>query len=75
MKWEPYEVDRDVAQACRSYLTEFNLHYCAFDFIETANGLCFLEGNQAGEWSFLERSLHLGIADLVARLRVRLALR
>jgi glutathione synthase/RimK-type ligase-like ATP-grasp enzyme len=72
-QWEPCAVSPALTRLCRSYLREFGLHYCAFDFVAFDGDYWFLEANQAGEWSFLERSLNLGIADCLVLYLLRLA--
>jgi glutathione synthase/RimK-type ligase-like ATP-grasp enzyme len=61
--WERWDVDPHLGASCRAYLKEFGLRYAAFDLIEERDRCWFLEANQAGEWAFLERELHLGITD------------
>ena len=56
-----------------SYLDIFSLRYAAFDFMVAGTEWQFLEANQAGEWSFIDRLLGLGIASTLASELARLA--
>jgi glutathione synthase/RimK-type ligase-like ATP-grasp enzyme len=71
--WRQSQVPRDVQQACDRYLEAFGLRYAAFDFIDDGDTYWFLEANQAGEWSFLDRSLGLGVAESLAKYLIHLA--
>jgi glutathione synthase/RimK-type ligase-like ATP-grasp enzyme len=70
-KWSPPEETR---KQCEAYCNTLGLYYAAFDFIDDGSMCWFLEANQAGEWSFLERQLGLGVTEAVVRLLARLAL-
>lgn len=56
-----------VAEGCLRYMDECGLAYGAFDFVIDDDGWWFLECNQAGEWSWLDREADLGISELLAR--------
>jgi glutathione synthase/RimK-type ligase-like ATP-grasp enzyme len=71
--WQAWEIPHQVAGLCRSYLHVMNLRYAAFDFMSRAEGIWFLEANQAGEWTFLDRTLDLGIAATLAAYLVNVA--
>jgi glutathione synthase/RimK-type ligase-like ATP-grasp enzyme len=71
--WEPWRVPSKLQERCVAYVRALSLRYAAFDFIDEGHRVWFLEANQAGEWSFLDRELDLGIADCVARFLIDLA--
>lgn len=64
--WAAWPVPRSLADRCRRYTAEAGLRYAAFDFVDAGDHVWFLEANQAGEWAFLERVLHLGISESLA---------
>jgi hypothetical protein len=66
VEWWPWTVPASMAAACIDYTHRFNLEYCAFDFASDDERIWFLEGNQAGEFSFLDRPLELGIGSAIA---------
>jgi len=66
VEWSPWSVPASIAAACIDYTRRFNLEYCAFDFASDDERIWFLEGNQAGEFSFLDRPLELGIGSAIA---------
>jgi glutathione synthase/RimK-type ligase-like ATP-grasp enzyme len=66
--WSGWAVPGMLADKCRAYIARTGLQYAAFDFIDSGDGVWFLEANQAGEWAFLERVLHLGISESLAGL-------
>jgi glutathione synthase/RimK-type ligase-like ATP-grasp enzyme len=65
--WSPIMVDGALAAACLKYVDELGLAYCALDFAADGTTTWFLEGNQAGEFSFVDKPLDLGVAQAVAR--------
>lgn len=66
--WCPWPVPEPLVVQCRRYARSMGLHYVAFDFIESGDSIWFLEANQAGEWVFLDRVLHLGIGESLTNL-------
>jgi glutathione synthase/RimK-type ligase-like ATP-grasp enzyme len=64
--WRAWDVPDQLARLCRSYMRVMDLRYAAFDFMSNDDGTWFLEANQAGEWTFLDRTLDLGIAATLA---------
>ena len=72
-KWSPWVVPPHLHSMCSHYMEALGLRYAAFDFILTEEAEWFLEANQAGEWAFLDRSLHLGIAEAFTNFLVTLA--
>jgi glutathione synthase/RimK-type ligase-like ATP-grasp enzyme len=64
--WQHWDVAPEVAALCASYRRHFGLHYAAFDFMIDEHEIWFLEANQAGEFSFLDRALDLGISRAFA---------
>lgn len=64
--WERCVAPVEVVDGCRRYLDEFGLAYGAFDFAFDGEVWWFLECNQAGEFSFADRPLELGVADAIA---------
>lgn len=73
VKWEVWPVSKKIQHLCSEYLTYFNLRYAAFDFIQEGKNCWFLEANQAGEWSFIDRDLNLGIATELAKYLCKLS--
>jgi hypothetical protein len=71
-EWAPWPIPTRIAERCRSYMSIFGLRYAAFDFIDDGKNVWFLEANQAGEWTFMDRPLSLGIAESLASSLVRL---
>jgi glutathione synthase/RimK-type ligase-like ATP-grasp enzyme len=71
--WREWRVPRRLAERCSEYLAHTGLRYAAFDLRDDGTRQWFLEANQAGEWMFLERALHLGISEAVTGLLTRLA--
>jgi glutathione synthase/RimK-type ligase-like ATP-grasp enzyme len=65
-EWAPFALDPTIAERCVSYTHALGLAYCALDFVADDETLWFLEGNQAGEFAFIDRPLGLGIADALA---------
>lgn len=63
--WTEWAVPQSLVDLCRRYRESFSLEYAAFDFM-IDDEVWFLEANQAGEFSFLDRSLDLGIAQAFA---------
>ncbi len=72
-EWHVWQVPDWIARCCRTYMREFGLEYAAFDFVHDDCDTWFLEANQAGEWSFLDRPLSLGIAQSLASMLIKLA--
>lgn len=66
-EWKPHDLPQPVATACRDYMSKFGLVYGAFDFVvDHEDRWWFLECNQAGEFSFADRPLDLGVGDALA---------
>lgn len=65
--WQRYTVPTSVEQRCHQYRRELGLEYVAFDFMAADDAFWFLEANQAGEFSFLDRACDLGVAAAFAR--------
>lgn len=66
-EWKPYDLPATIAVSCRTYLGQLGLVYGAFDFVvDGEDHWWFLECNQAGEFSFADRPLNLGIGDTIA---------
>jgi glutathione synthase/RimK-type ligase-like ATP-grasp enzyme len=70
--WHRWSPSGEIWKQCEAYCNALGLHYAAFDFIDDGSTCWFLEANQAGEWSFIERQLDLGVTDAVVRLLARL---
>ena len=65
--WEPVAVPGRIARAVHEYLTFTGLAYAAFDFAEDKEGVWwFLEGNQGGQFGFVELETGQPIAEAVA---------
>lgn len=64
--WRDWSIPVHVRSGCRRLLDVFSLEYGAFDFVDDGDQVWFLEVNQAGEWSFIERSIDAGIPTAVA---------
>ena len=65
--WQPTDVPPRIAAAVRTYLSEAELAYGAFDFAEDADGTWwFLECNQSGQFGFVEVETGQPIARAVA---------
>jgi glutathione synthase/RimK-type ligase-like ATP-grasp enzyme len=71
--WRSWSVPAGVAEPCRKYAAELGLRYAAFDLIDDGDSVWFLEANQAGEWSFIDRPLKLGISEALTSLLAELA--
>lgn len=71
--WQPWSAPDILIDSCRSYCRRLGLRYAAFDFMVTGEGNFFLEANQAGEWMFLDRNLHMGISAEIAAYLAELA--
>jgi glutathione synthase/RimK-type ligase-like ATP-grasp enzyme len=65
--WGLYMIPEALAKACEKYVERLELEYCAIDFASDGTEIWFLEGNQAGEFAFVDRPLGLGITDAIAR--------
>lgn len=64
----------EVAAKCIAFLKGMDLHYGAFDLIETPGGeMVFLECNPSGQFSWLEERLQLPISRSIANHLIRLA--
>jgi hypothetical protein len=64
---EILEIEPDLQQKIMSYLQEFNLHFGAFDFIETNSGeFVFLECNPNGQWLWIELITQAKISSAIA---------
>jgi glutathione synthase/RimK-type ligase-like ATP-grasp enzyme len=66
VEWEPAVLDERLRAACVSYAQALGLAYCALDLAADESDVWFLEGNQAGEFAFVDRPLELGVADAIA---------
>jgi hypothetical protein len=58
-----------VGEQWRTWISIFDApgtYWMAFDFASDDERIWFLEGNQAGEFSFLDRPLELGIGSAIA---------
>ncbi|MEV7341997.1 ATP-grasp ribosomal peptide maturase [Streptomyces sp. NPDC093544] len=65
--WEPVAVPGRIARAVHEYLSSAGLAYAAFDFAEDKEGVWwFLEGNQGGQFGFVELETGQPIAEAVA---------
>lgn len=73
VQWVDWAVPDALARSCATYLLRLDLRYAAFDFIDDGETIWFLEANQAGEWVFLERTLHLGITEAFSHFLVERA--
>jgi glutathione synthase/RimK-type ligase-like ATP-grasp enzyme len=71
--WSSWTVPSFVRTKCLEYMSHLGLRYAAFDIKCDGDAVWFLEANQAGEWSFLERSLGLGISEAFAEYLGRLS--
>jgi glutathione synthase/RimK-type ligase-like ATP-grasp enzyme len=56
-----------LVKASEQYVELLNLEYCAIDLASDGHDVWFLEGNQAGEFAFVDRPLDLGITAAIAR--------
>jgi hypothetical protein len=56
-------------------MAALGLRYAAFDFVDDGERAWFLEANQAGEWTFIDRPLRLGIAEALTSMLSSLAAR
>jgi glutathione synthase/RimK-type ligase-like ATP-grasp enzyme len=65
--WEQFAVPESLATMCRRFRVELGLEYAAFDFMLDRDRIWFLEANQAGEFSFLDRALRLGLSEAFAK--------
>jgi glutathione synthase/RimK-type ligase-like ATP-grasp enzyme len=65
--WECCVPPIEIVDYCRRYRAHLSLEYAAFDFMVSEDVWWFLEANQAGEFSFIDRALDLGIAESLAR--------
>lgn len=71
LSWEPYEVDADTQNRVFRLMDNLGLFYGALDFVvDGAGPPIFLEINQAGEYGWLERDLHLPISAAIAELLI-----
>jgi glutathione synthase/RimK-type ligase-like ATP-grasp enzyme len=65
--WEPTAVPDRIARSVHEYLACTGLAYAAFDFAEDREGVWwFLEGNQGGQFGFVELETGQPIAEEVA---------
>ncbi|MFI6490110.1 ATP-grasp ribosomal peptide maturase [Streptomyces sp. NPDC050564] len=65
--WEAIAVPGRIARSVHEYLVFTGLAYAAFDFAEDEDGVWwFLEGNQGGQFGFIELETGQPIADAVA---------
>ncbi|GGN80637.1 ATP-grasp ribosomal peptide maturase [Streptomyces albiflavescens] len=65
--WEATAVPGRIARSVHEYLVLTGLAYAAFDFAEDEDGVWwFLEGNQGGQFGFIELETGQPIADTVA---------
>lgn len=66
-EWEYQDIPPCIVDSCLAYLQSLGLAYGAFDFVvDQTSQWWFLECNQAGEFSFADRPLNLGVADAIA---------
>lgn len=66
-KWELQDIPPRIVDSCLHYLKSLGLVYGAFDFVvDPTSQWWFLECNQAGEFSFADRPLNLGVSDAIA---------
>jgi len=72
-EWREWSVPGPVAERCRRYVSSMGLRYAAFDFVDDGSDVWFLEANQAGEWTFLDRPLGLGIGEAIAAMLLHLS--
>jgi glutathione synthase/RimK-type ligase-like ATP-grasp enzyme len=67
-KWEHQDIPPHIVASCLDYLKCLGLAYGAFDFVvDQTSQWWFLECNQAGEFSFADRPLNLGVSDAIAQ--------
>ena len=64
--WRPIPVSEELAAGAVRYAHLLGLEYCAMDFAQDSSTTWFLEGNQAGEFAFVDRPLKLGISRALA---------
>jgi len=48
------DIPSDIKEKCLKYMREFNLQFCAFDFVCKNENYYFLEGNPNGQWLWIE---------------------
>lgn len=70
--WSVWDVPDSIAARCAKYREHLGLEYAAFDFMVN-DQIWFLEANQAGEFSFIDRALDLGISGALAEHLVTMA--
>ena len=59
-------IDHELTVGAVRYVQLLGLQYCALDFAQDSSTTWFLEGNQAGEFAFVDRPLNLGISLAIA---------
>ncbi|MFG2477504.1 ATP-grasp ribosomal peptide maturase [Streptomyces fagopyri] len=65
--WEPVAVPGRIARSVQEYTAFTELAYAAFDFAEDEDGVWwFLEGNQGGQFGFIELETGQPISEAVA---------
>lgn len=64
--WRPCTIPETLMRAGEEYAERLSLEYCAIDLAKDNTEIWFLEGNQAGEFAFVDRPLDLGIAAAIA---------
>lgn len=69
LKMEPFDVPREVADACFQLLERLGLVFGCFDFVVTpAQDLVFLEVNEMGQFLFVETPTELPLLDAFCEL-------
>lgn len=69
--WTRTGLAEDDAARYRALTRDLGLRYAAIDLVDDGCERWFLELNQAGEFAFLDRPLHLGVAEALARTLAR----
>ncbi|MGW1894569.1 ATP-grasp ribosomal peptide maturase [Streptomyces sp. NPDC002004] len=65
--WHPVEVPDRIVRSVHAYMSLARLAYAAFDFAEAEDGVWwFLEGNQGGQFGFIELETGQPISEAVA---------
>jgi glutathione synthase/RimK-type ligase-like ATP-grasp enzyme len=66
VSWRPFDPPAPIADQAVAYSEALGLNYCALDFAADVESIWFLEGNQAGEFAWLDQLLALGVANAIA---------
>lgn len=67
LKYEIYDLPRDISDKCFQFLIKLGLNFGCFDFIVTPDGdYVFLECNSNGQWLWIENETGMKISEAIA---------